>query len=77
MCIRDSYNTATGTPETNWLFDSAYYSGIVLDGPQPIDQNGGWMHYYTTSTSPLSFTYNMLSSSDANGPAAGMAVAFK
>jgi len=71
------YNTATGTPETNWLFDSAYYSGIVLDGPQPIDQNGGWMHYYTTSTSPLSFTYNMLSSSDANGPAAGMAVAFK
>ena len=71
------YNTATGTPETNWLFDSSYYSGIVLDGPQPIDQNGGWMHYYTTSTSPLSFTYNMLSSSDANGPAAGMAVAFK
>jgi hypothetical protein len=71
------YNTATGTPEANWLFDSAYYSGIVLDGPQPIDQNGGWMHYYTTSTSPLSFTYNMLSSTDANGPAAGLAVAFK
>jgi hypothetical protein len=71
------YNTASGAAGTNWLFDSSYYSGIVLDGPQPIDQNGGWMHYYTTSTSTLSFTYNMLSSSDANGPAAGMAVAFK
>jgi hypothetical protein len=71
------YNTATGAAGANWLFDSAYYSGIVLDGPQPIDQNGGWMHYYTTSTSPLSFTYNLLSSTDANGPSAGMAVAFK
>jgi len=71
------YNTATGAPGANWLFDSAYYSGIKLDGPQPIDENGGWMHYYTTSASQLSFTYNMLSTTDAPGPASGIAVAFK
>jgi hypothetical protein len=70
------YNTATGAG-TNWLFDSGYYSGITLDGPQPVDENGGWMHYYASSTSSLSFTYNLLSSTDATGPSSGMAVAFK
>jgi hypothetical protein len=50
---------------------------MSLNGPQPIDENGGWMHYYTTSTSPVGFTYNLLSGSDPNGPSVGMAVAFK
>ncbi|MGD0048969.1 MAG: IPT/TIG domain-containing protein [Bryobacteraceae bacterium] len=71
------YNTATGAAAANWLFDSGYYSGITLDGPQPVDENGGWMHYYASSTSSLSFTYNLLSSTDATGPSSGMAVAFK
>jgi hypothetical protein len=71
------FNTAIGVTGTNQLFDSGYYSGMSLDGPQPIDQNGGWMHYYANSTSPVSFTYNMLSSSDPNGSSLGMAVAFK
>jgi hypothetical protein len=70
-------NTATGVTGTNWLFDSGYYSGILLNGPQPIDQNGGWTHYYSTSTSPISFTYNLLSSTDPNSSSIGMAVAFK
>jgi hypothetical protein len=71
------FNTATGVTGTNQLFDSGYYSGMSLDGPQPIDQNGGWMHYYANSTSPISFTYNMLSSNDPNGSSVGMAIAFK
>jgi hypothetical protein len=71
-----AFNTAIGVTGTNQLFDSGYYSGMSLDGPQPIDQNGGWMHYYANSTSPVSFTYNLLSSTDPNGPSVGMAVAF-
>ena len=71
------YNTAIGIAGANQLFDSGYYSGISKDGPQPIDQNGGWMHYYSGSTSPVSFTYYLLSSTDPNGPTYGMAVAFK
>jgi hypothetical protein len=71
------YNTATGVAGANQLFDSGYYSGIPQDGPQPIDQNGGWIHYYAGSPSPITFTYNMLSSTDPIGPTYGMAVAFK
>jgi hypothetical protein len=72
-----AYNTAIGVAGTNQLFDSGYYSGISLNGPQPIDQNGGWMHYYTNSTNTVSFIYNLLSSTNPNGPSIGMAVAFE
>jgi len=71
------YNTATGVTGANQLFDSGYYSGMSDDGPEPIDQNGGWLHYYTTSTSTVSFTYNMISSTDPNQSCIGLAVAFK
>ncbi|MGO9230835.1 MAG: hypothetical protein ACLQKA_16720, partial [Bryobacteraceae bacterium] len=70
-------NTATGVTGANQLFDSGYYSGMSHDGPEPIDQNGGWVHYYTTSTSSVSFTYNMISSTDPNQSCIGLAVAFK
>ena len=70
-------NTATGVAGTNWLFDSGYYSGMSVSGPQPIDQNGGWAHYYASSTSTVSFTYNLLSSTVPNASSIGMAVAFK
>jgi hypothetical protein len=71
------FNTATGVTGTNQLFDAGYYSGTSVDGPEPIDENGGWMHYYANSTSTVSFTYNMLSSADPNASSVGMAVAFK
>jgi hypothetical protein len=70
-------NTAIGVSGTTQLFDAGYYSGMSPDGPQPIDQNGGWMHCFTNSTIAVGFTYNLLSSSDPNGSSIGMAVAFK
>ena len=71
------YNTATGVAGPNQLFDSGYYSGTSADGPEPIDENGGWMHYYANSTNQISFTYNMLLGTDPNQSSIGMAIAFK
>jgi hypothetical protein len=70
-------NTGTGVTGTGQLFDSAYYSGENQDGPQPVDQNNGWLHYYVNGTSTISFTFNLLLSTDPPGDYAGMAMAFK
>jgi hypothetical protein len=42
------------------LLDTATFDGNSVNGPEDVDQNNGWFHAYTTSTSPVSvtFTYN-------------------
>jgi hypothetical protein len=50
--------TATGLKApTGALFDSATFTGTSIDGPQPIDQNNGWMHYYSPGTSAINVTW--------------------
>jgi hypothetical protein len=58
------------------LFDAATYTGNSVNGPEYVDQNGGWFHLYTASTTAISYTYTM-SLSQAEGFWAGRVAAFK
>jgi hypothetical protein len=70
------FNTGTGL--LGQLFDTNIFSGESLSGPEPVDQNNGWGHVITTTTTaPIGFTWTTLSSSLPVGNWAGMAAAFK
>jgi len=79
------YNTGVGLQyaigtgaNSNGLFDTNRFSGENLDGPEPVDENNGWGHIHTTTTSPVSFTWQVLQpNSDPIRYWAAMAVAFK
>jgi len=79
------YNTGVGLQyaigtgaNSNGLFDANRFSGENLDGPEPVDENNGWGHIHTTTTSPVSFTWQVLQpNSDPIRYWAAMAVAFK
>jgi len=74
------YNTGVGLSNgsTPGMFDANRFSGENLDGPEPVDENNGWGHLITTSTAPVSFTWDMLvTGSDPIRSWAAMAVAFK
>ena len=45
-------------PSGGW-FDAAVFPGDSINGPQWVDQNGGWGHYYDPNTSALSLTWNV------------------
>lgn len=59
-------STAISAP-TGGLFDSAVYLGNSLDGPEPVDQNNGWLHYYNTNTNAVSETFTETCSSQNLG----------
>jgi hypothetical protein len=70
------YNTGVGL--VPGLFDGARFTGESLDGPEPVDENNGWGHYITSSTRPVSFTWNVLQpDTDPVLGYAALAVAFK
>ncbi len=72
------FNTATGltsNPGTSY-FDTNTFSGESLSGPEPVDENNGWGHVISTSTSPISFTWPQLDTSLPAGNWASMVVAF-
>lgn len=72
-----AFCTATGISAPNGaLFDSATYTGNSVDGPQSVDQNNGWFHFYSTGTGALSATWTETCSSP-QGSWAGRLVAFK
>jgi hypothetical protein len=74
------WNFCTGTSvvaPSGGLFDAATDTGVSIDGPEPADQNNGWMHYYTQSTSPISVTWGMSCGSNPESEWAGRVVAFK
>jgi hypothetical protein len=54
------FNTATGlTCSVGTCYvDINQYSGELLDGPESVDQNNGWGHAISTSTSPITFTWH-------------------
>ena len=49
------------------LFDAAYFTGNSYDGPQTVDQNNQASHYYTSGSTPLTYSWNMLCAS-SQGP---------
>lgn len=67
--------TAVATTPSGGLFDAATYTGNSVNGPEYVDQNGGWFHLYTSATTPITFTYTM-SLSQAEGWWAGRVAAF-
>jgi hypothetical protein len=58
------------------LFDSATDTANSVDGPQTVDQNNGWLHFYNSNTNPLSMSWN-LACDQANGFWSGRMAAFK
>jgi len=65
------------TAPSGGLLDSAVFLGDSLDGPQWVDQNGGWGHYYDPNTSAVSVTWNVACGTLNLGSWAGRVAAFK
>ncbi len=71
------YNTGAGIVGSGWLFDTNTFDGEDQSGPEPIDQNNGWGHYYTTSSSPVTVTWQTMYAGLNTGNWSSVAVAFK
>jgi IPT/TIG domain len=74
------YNTATGLSSNvgTSYSDANMFSGELISGPEPVDQNNGWGHAVSTSTSAITFTWAQANDTSlAAGPYASMAAAFK
>ena len=70
--------TATGITAPNGAyFDVATYNGNSINGPEPVDQNNGWFHYYDSGVSPLSATWVESCGSEAQTDWSGRFAAFK
>ena len=70
--------TANGvTAPSGGLFDAATDTGNGVNGPQSVDQNNGWFHYYTSATSAITATWNPMACDQAEGEWAGRVAAFK
>jgi hypothetical protein len=74
-----AWDTAIGvtTTPSGGLFDAATYTGNSVNGPEYVDQNGGWFHLYTSTTTPISNTYIMSLGSTPEGWWGGGLAAFK
>jgi hypothetical protein len=57
------FNTATNFSAAGLYFDAHFFDGENIDGPQNIDQNGGWGHFWPTNTSAISFTWQFRNTS--------------
>jgi hypothetical protein len=78
------FNTVSGMTQSGQLFDADWFSGEAPSGPQPLDQNNGWGHFVSVSSSAINFTWSQLYSAGqcncGNGSFsnyAAMAAAFK
>jgi hypothetical protein len=74
------YNTATGLSSNvgTSYSDANMFSGELISGPEPVDQNNGWGHAISTSTSAITFTWDQANDTSlAAGPYASIAAAFK
>ena len=59
------------------LFDAATDTGNGVDGPESVDQNNGWLHYYDPNANPVTVTWAMACGSTAESEWAGRVAAFK
>jgi hypothetical protein len=74
------YNTATGLSSNvgNSYGDVNWYSGEPISGPEPVDQNNGWGHVVSTSSTAMSFIWAQANDTSLPaGPYAAIAAAFK
>jgi len=76
--VGNSWCTATGiVAPSGALFDSATYTGNSVNGPETVDENNGWFHYYDPNTSAITATWAYTCGSDAQATWAGRLAAFK
>lgn len=68
-------NTGNGA-NSPIIFDAFLTNDEFLDGPQTVDQNNGWGHYYNSDTSSVTFTWQFVSSTDPQLTWSSMAAAF-
>ena len=67
-----------GTAPSGAEFDSAFSTFNSVNGPQNVDQNGEWAHFYNASTSPIMATWKMsCDGTNAEGYWAGRVATFK
>lgn len=59
------------------LDDTNLTSGMSESGPFPVDENNGWGHAWSASTSPMTFTWTPLFTEIEFGGYAGVGAAFK
>ena len=71
FCTGEGSSSPSGS-----LFDAAYYTGTSVNGPQSVDQNNGWLHYYDSSTSAVTVDWTLVCDQD-EGNWAGRVAAFK
>jgi hypothetical protein len=69
------FNTAGGL--VGQLIDTNIFDGMNMSGPEPVDENNGWGHVITTSTTPVGFTWTTVFSGIQVGSWSAVAVAFK
>jgi len=71
-CTATGVNTPSGA-----RFDSATDTGNSNSGPQSVDQNNGWMHYYDSGTGPITLTWKDSCQSTPEGNWGADMAAFK
>jgi hypothetical protein len=76
--IGNAWCTAIGidTP-TAALFDVATYTGNSVNGPESVDQNNGWFHYYDSGASAVTATWGYTCGSIAENAWSGRLASFK
>lgn len=72
FCTGLSMNAPSGS-----LFDAATDTDNGVDGPEYVDQNNGWMHFYDPNTNPVTVTWHMACGSTAESEWSGRVAAFK
>jgi hypothetical protein len=71
-CTSTGINSPSGA-----LFDTATYTGNSVNGPEGVDQNNGWFHYYDPGTSAITATWAETCGNTQEGSWAGRVAAFK
>jgi hypothetical protein len=75
--VETPWDFNTGGGLVGKLLDANLVTGESESGPFPVDENNGWGHAFSTSTSPMSFTWTPYFGSLSFGTYAGAAAAFK
>lgn len=76
--VGQDWCTVTGVlAPSGALFDSATYTGNSVNGPEPVDQNNGWFHYYDPTASALTATWSYVCGTYSQAGWSGRLAAFK
>lgn len=74
FCTATSLVAPSGS---NAVFDSAWFSGITIDGPAQTDENNGWFHSYNPPLSALSVAWGETCGGTAENYWAGRVAAYQ